>query len=96
MSLQKSGGLAALFAAAAFSFGFYIYVAILAPAAYGSASAGPASHIAFLAANQALMATFNFVIYIAFGTALVLLALALHQRTRPAARRFRMRRSHSR
>lgn len=85
MSLQKSGGLAALFAAAAFIFGLYFYVAILGPAADASNSSGSPTHIAFLEANRGLMTTFNFVIYVAFGVALVVLALALHRFTRQAS-----------
>lgn len=85
MSLQKSGGLAGLFAAASFIFGLYIYVAVLGPAAEASSGASSPTHIAFLAANRVLMTTFNFVIYIAFGVALVIFALALHRRTRQAS-----------
>ena len=82
MSLQKLGGLACLFAAASFVFGLVIYVALLGPAAQASDSGDMPNRIAFLAANRALMTVFNLVIYIAFGAALVVLALALHRRTR--------------
>lgn len=82
MSLQKLGGIACLLAAASFVFGLVIYVAVLGPAAQAGDSDDITNRIAFLAANRTLMTVFNLVIYIAFGAVLVVLALALHRRTR--------------
>lgn len=84
-SLQRAGGLASLAAAAAFVVGFVVYVAVLGPAQYGSAAIEPVRHAAFLAQNQLLLTLWNLVIYVAFGTCLVVLTLALHERLRPKA-----------
>lgn len=65
MTLHKIGGIAALFGAAAFLFGFAVFLTVLGPAQYGSAGVDPLGHIAFLAGNRPLMTFFNFVIYIA-------------------------------
>lgn len=85
MTIQKAGGLAALFEAAAFILGFWVFLVILGPARYGAADIAPGRHVAFLVANRDLLTAWNLVIYIAFGAALVVLALALHDRLRSAA-----------
>jgi hypothetical protein len=81
-ALQRWGGIAALFAAAAFLFGFWLYFTLLAPAKYGSLSVDAATHVAFLAEHRSLLTVWNLVIYVAFGVALVVLALAVQQRVR--------------
>lgn len=85
MTIQKAGGLAALFEAASFILGFWVFLAVLAPARYGAADIAPGRHVGFLVANRDLLTAWNLVIYIAFGAALVVLALALHDRLKPTA-----------
>ena len=77
---QKTGGVAALIAAATFVVGFALYLTLLASADYGSLDVDPVQHAAFLADNQAIMYAWNMIIYVAFGVCLVVLALALHGR----------------
>lgn len=83
--LQRMGGLAALFEASAFVFGFWVFFALLEPAAYGAADVAAARHVAFLADNRAILTVWNLVIYVAYGAFLVVLALALHERLKGAA-----------
>lgn len=85
MTLQRYGGLAALFEAAAFIFGFAIFFAVLGPARFGAAGVEAVRHVAFLAENRAMMSLFNLVIYVAFGAALIVLSIALHERLRGPA-----------
>lgn len=82
---QRTGGLAALFEAAAFVVGFWVFFALLGPAKYGAADVDPVRHVAFLADNQAILTIWNLVIYVAFGGFLVVLALALRERLEGAA-----------
>lgn len=79
-NFQKAGGLAALGGAATFVVGFVLYFTLLASARYGSLEIAPVQHVAFLAANKALMYAWNLIIYVAFGIFLVVLALALQDR----------------
>lgn len=78
--LQKMGGVAALVEAAAFVVGFALYFTLLASADYGSLDVDPVQNVAFLADNQAIMYTWNLIIYVVFGVFLVVLALALYER----------------
>jgi len=79
------GGLAALFEAAAFVVGFWIFFTLLEPAEYGAADVAAGRHVAFLADNRTILTVWNLVIYVAFGAFLVVLALALHERLKGAA-----------
>lgn len=74
---QKTGGIAALIAAATFVVGFVLLFTLLAPIA-GDLS--PGEYVAFLEANLAIMYLFNLIIYIIFGIFLVVLSLALYER----------------
>lgn len=82
--MQRIGGIAAIFQAAAYAFG--IAVAFSALAAYMTGALDRAETVAFIADNQALLYVWNGVIYIAFGVALVVLVLALHRRLGEASR----------
>ncbi|MFC7096715.1 DUF4386 family protein [Halobaculum marinum] len=77
--LRRAGGVAALVAAATFVVGFALFLTVLAAAGYGDDAA---RSVAFLLDNRALLTAWNLVIYVVFGTALVVLALALHRRLR--------------
>lgn len=82
---QKIGGVAALIEAAAFVVGFIVYFPLLESARYGSLDVDPVKHVAFLAEHKAIMYAWNLIIYVAFGVALVVLALALHDRLKTRA-----------
>ncbi len=79
-NLQRLGGIASLIEAATFVVGFALFFTLLADADYGSLDIDPAENVAFLADNQLVMYAWNFTIYVMFGIALVVLALALHER----------------
>lgn len=79
-SLQRIGGVAALFEAAAFVFGFYVFATLIEPARYGASDVAATTHIAFLAQHRGFLTLWNLVIYVAFGAALVALTLALRAR----------------
>ncbi len=78
--LQRTGGVAALIAAATFVAGFALLFALLAPAGYFAADADPLRNAAFLADNEAVMYLWYLTIYVVFGVFLVVLSLALHER----------------
>jgi hypothetical protein len=74
---QKMAGISALLAGATFIVGFVLIATLLAPIA---GDLDPGQHVAFLVDNQAIMYTFNLIIYVAFGVFLVVLSLALYER----------------
>lgn len=78
MNLQKFGGLAALFEAAAYIFGFWLFLGYLDPTGYEN-------KVAFLVETQTAQYVGNIVIYTLFGVFLVVLALALHERLKTGA-----------
>lgn len=80
---QKSGGIAALGAAATFVFGFALFATVLSD--YTTGNPTPAESVAFAADNEAVLYLWNAVILILFGIVLVPLVLALHARVRPGA-----------
>ncbi|MDQ4083133.1 MAG: DUF4386 family protein [Actinomycetota bacterium] len=80
--LQRMGGVAALIAAATFVVGFALLFTLLAPAGYFAADADPVQNAAFLADNQAIMYIWYLTIYVVFGAFLVVLALALFERSK--------------
>lgn len=75
-SLQKIGGIAALYEAAAYLFGIVGYILVVD---YPSA-VEPAQKVALLADNQAFMGILNLFVYVVFGIVLVVLVLALYER----------------
>jgi hypothetical protein len=78
VNLQKAGGIAALIEAAAYIVGFSAMASLLNPGDISSWSA--VEKLAFVLEKKALFQLFNLVIYVLFGLALVVLALALHER----------------
>lgn len=84
-NLQKFGGVAALIEATTFIVGFAMYFTLLASANYGSLSIDPIKHVIFLAEHKAIMHAWNFIIYVAFGILLVVLALALYERLKTSS-----------
>jgi hypothetical protein len=83
-NLQKAGGIAALFEAAAYVFGFAVMATLLNPGDTSGWSS--AQKLAFLLERKALFHTWTIVIYVAFGIALVVLAVALHERLQGKSR----------
>ena len=79
---QKLGGLAALYAAAAYVFGLLGYGLVVD---YGSA-ADPAEKVALLADNQDFLYLLTLLVFVAFAPVLVVLALALYERLKAGAR----------
>lgn len=79
-SLQTVGGVAALIAAATFVVGFALLLTVLLPAGYDSGLDDPGQSVAFLAENEVTLYVWNLIIYVVFGIALVILALALYER----------------
>jgi len=84
-SLQRSGGVAALIAAATYVVGMVLLFSVLAPSGYGMDDADPAQIVGFLAANQVLMYSWNLIIYVVNAICLVVLSLALFERLRDGA-----------
>ncbi len=80
-NLQKLGGAAALYEAVAYVTGMVFFLLVVDyPGAID-----PLEKVALLVDNAAAMYTSTMVIYVAFGAALVVLALALHERLRHGA-----------
>lgn len=79
--LQKVGGLAALYEAAAYVVGMAFFMLVVD---YSSV-VNPLEKVSLLVEHQIGLFTMNIVIYVAFGVLLVVLALALHDRLKSAA-----------
>lgn len=77
-NLQKAGGLASLFEALAYVVGFGVMVTLLNPGNTEGWSA--AQKLAFALERKAFFQAWSIFIYVAFGVALVVLAVALHDR----------------
>jgi hypothetical protein len=75
-NLQKMGGIAALYAAAAYLVGFALWGGVLGY----SSDLEPAQKVASFVENQGLWYTLNLVVYVVWGLFLVVLALALYER----------------
>lgn len=75
-SLQKMGGLAALYEAVAYVAAFVVFLAVLDYPAV----VDPVEKVALLADNQSILYAMNMLIYVIFGVFLIVLALALHER----------------
>jgi hypothetical protein len=84
-SFQKSGGISALIAAATYLAGFALLFTLLSPSGYGSDHADPMKIVEFSVAKPAIMYAWNLTIYVINGIALVVLALALHDRLKSSA-----------
>jgi hypothetical protein len=78
---QRAGGLAALYMAAAYVVAMPFFLLLVD---YQGA-VGTAAKVASLAANHGAMAVMYLASYVVFGVALSVLALALHERLKPAA-----------
>lgn len=76
--VQKMGGLAALFEAAAYIFGIAVGFTVLMPFMEGQLN--PLETAAFLAENRTVLFVWNQIILVLFGIVLVVLTLALHHR----------------
>lgn len=75
-NLQKMGGLAALYEAAAYLIGFALWIGVL----NYSSDLTPAQQVASFVNNQTLWYMLNLVVYIVAGFFLVILAIALYER----------------
>jgi hypothetical protein len=83
VNLQKAGGIAALFETLAYIVGFGVMATLLNPGdAEGWSSA---QKLDFLLERKALFQTWTIFIYVAFGIALVVLTVALHDRLKDKA-----------
>ncbi len=80
MTLQRVGGIAALACAGTYLFGFALLVTLLAESGYGTSEINAADVVRFTAENQALMITWNTVIYVVNALALAVLVVALARR----------------
>lgn len=80
MTLQKTGGLAALTCAATYLFGFAFLVTLLAPLGFGTGDIDASAVVAFIDAQPGLLIIWNTVIYILNALALVVLVVALDAR----------------
>lgn len=77
-SLQKAGGIAALLQASAYVVGFAVMATLLNPG--NTEGWTVARKLAFVLEHKSLVQLWNLVIYVVFGIALVVLAVALHAR----------------
>lgn len=83
INLQKAGGIAALFEALAYIVGFGVMATLLTP---GNAEGWSAAQkLDFVLERKTLFQTWTLFIYVAFGIALVVLAVALHDRLKDKA-----------
>lgn len=79
--LQKAGGLAAVYLAAAYAVGIVLFLIVLD---YPSIS-DPAQKVALLVEQQMVVFSTNLLMYVFFGIFLVVLCLALYDRLKSAA-----------
>lgn len=77
-NLQKLGGIAALYEAAAYLIGMVYFMVFV----NYQGTSDPLQRVALLVENQIGMYTTNLIIYVVFGIVLVVLSLALHDRLR--------------
>lgn len=80
MTMQRIGGFAALTCAGTYIFGFVLLVTVLADLGFGTNDIEAAAVVRFTVENQAIMITWNTVIYIVNALALALLVVALASR----------------
>lgn len=79
--LQKLGGIAALYEGIAYIVGMVFFIGFVD----SSGVVDPAQKVALLLENQIGMYSVTLIIYVIFGVALVLLALALHERLKESS-----------
>jgi hypothetical protein len=77
-TVQKIGGIAAIFEASAYIIGFVVMFFLLTPANFDTLSSTEKLH--FLLDHKILFQTWIITIYVIFGIALVLLTIALNER----------------
>jgi hypothetical protein len=77
-NLQKAGGIAALFEALAYVIGFAVMATLLNPG--NTEGWTPSQKLSFYLEQQSIFQALMILIYVAFGIALVFLAVALHER----------------
>lgn len=80
MTFQRLSGLAAITAGATYIIGFWVYFTVLGPAQYGAASVPTSEHVRFLIEQEALMISWNLVIYVLNAVLMVLIVIGLHDR----------------
>jgi len=80
MTMQRIGGIAALACAATYIFGFVLLVTVFAGSGFGTNEIDSAGVVQFTVENQALMITWNTVIYVLNSLALAVLVVALANR----------------
>lgn len=80
MTMQRIGGIAALICAATYIFGFTLLVTVFAGSGFGTNEIDAAGVVRFTVENQALMITWNTVIYVLNSLALAVLVVALASR----------------
>jgi len=80
MTFQRLGGLAAIGAGATYIIGFWVYFTVLGPAQYGAASVPAGEHVRFLIEHEALMISWNLVIYVLNAVLMVFIVTGLHDR----------------
>lgn len=80
MKLNRIGGIAALICAATYIFGFVLLVTVFADSGFGTNEIDAAGVVRFTVENQALMITWNTVIYVLNSLALAVLVVALSSR----------------
>lgn len=80
MTMQRIGGIAALACAATYIFGFVLLVTVFAGTGFGTNEIDSAGVVRFTVENQALMITWNTVIYVLNSLALAVLVVALASR----------------
>lgn len=80
MTMQRIGGIAALACAATYIFGFVLLVTVFAESGFGTDRIDAAGVVRFTVENQALMITWNTVIYVLNSLALAVLVVALASR----------------
>jgi hypothetical protein len=78
--MRRSGGIAALACAATYIFGFVLLVTVFADSGFGTNEIDSAGVVQFTVENQALMITWNTVIYVLNSLALAVLVVALASR----------------
>lgn len=85
MTLQRVGGFAALACAGTYIFGFVLLVTVMADAGFGSNAIDGTDVVRFTIDNQALMITWNTVIYVLNALVLAILVVALASRLKASS-----------
>ncbi len=83
INLQKAGGYAALFEALAYILGFVAMATLFNPG--NTAGWEAAQKLEFVLQRRTLFTAWTLLIYVAFGVALVVLVVALHERLKQAS-----------